>query len=285
MQAANRIAGLGYAVPGAVIAVGILVPVARLDNAIDAWMRAHFDVSTGLLLTGSIAALVYAYLVRFLTVALQTVEAGLTKITPSMDEAARSLGAGPVGTLVSVHGPLMRGSLLTAALLVFVDVMKELPATFVMRPFNFDTLAVHAYNLASRRAARRSVDVRAGDRRGEPGAADCIVAAHRPGGRHPRAGRRTHRRRARVTVQDDANPLFVADAVEYLLRVRLVLADRRDVERFGFERAHRFECRIVGRDVRHHRPFVVAVGEVILRFVAGEILEELDRGFLVRRVP
>ncbi len=148
-RAANRLAGLGYAIPGAVIAIGILVPVARLDNAIDAWMRAHFDVSTGLLLTGSIAALVYAYLVRFLAIALQTVEAGLTKITPSMDEAARSLGVGPLGTLVKVHGPLMWGSLLTAGLLVFVDVMKELPATFVMRPFNFDTLAVQAYNLAA----------------------------------------------------------------------------------------------------------------------------------------
>jgi len=149
VQAANRLAGLGYAIPGAVIAIGILVPVARLDNAIDAWMRAHFDISTGLLLTGSITALVYAYLVRFLAVALQTVEAGLTRITPSMDEAARSLGVGPVDTLIKVHGPLMRGSLLTAALLVFVDVMKELPATFVMRPFNFDTLAVQAYNLAA----------------------------------------------------------------------------------------------------------------------------------------
>ena len=106
-------------------------------------------VSTGLLLTGSITALVYAYLVRFLTVALQTVEAGLTKITPSMDEAARSLGVGPLGTLLRVHGPLMWGSLLTAGLLVFIDVMKELPATFVMRPFNFDTLAVQAYNLAA----------------------------------------------------------------------------------------------------------------------------------------
>ena len=148
-QAANRLAGLGYAVPGAVIAIGILVPVARFDNAVDAWMRANFDISTGLLLTGSIAALVYAYLVRFLTVASQTVEAGLTKITPSMDEAARSLGVGPIGTLVKVHAPLMRGSLLTAALLVFVDVMKELPATLVMRPFNFNTLAVHAYNLAT----------------------------------------------------------------------------------------------------------------------------------------
>ncbi|MBI4190619.1 MAG: iron ABC transporter permease [Betaproteobacteria bacterium] len=148
-RAANRLAGLGYAIPGAVIAIGILVPVARLDNAVDAWMRAHFDVSTGLLLTGSITALVYAYLVRFLAVALQTVEAGLTKITPSMDEASRSLGVGPFGTLIKVHGPMMRGSLLTAALLVFVDVMKELPATFVMRPFNFDTLAVQAYNLAA----------------------------------------------------------------------------------------------------------------------------------------
>ncbi len=149
VQTANRLAGLGYAIPGAVIAIGILVPVARLDNAVDAWMRAHFNLSTGLLLTGSIAALVYAYLVRFLTVALQTVEAGLTKITPSMDEAARSLGVGPVGTLVKVHSPLMWGSLLTAGLLVFIDVMKELPATFVMRPFNFDTLAVQAYNLAA----------------------------------------------------------------------------------------------------------------------------------------
>ncbi|MBI2292494.1 MAG: iron ABC transporter permease, partial [Betaproteobacteria bacterium] len=144
-RAANRLAGLGYAIPGAVIAIGILVPVARLDNAVDAWMRVHFDISTGLLLTGSITALVYAYLVRFLTVALQTVEAGLTRITPSMDEAARSLGVGPLGTLLKVHGPLMRGSLLTAGLLVFIDVMKELPATFVMRPFNFDTLAVQAY--------------------------------------------------------------------------------------------------------------------------------------------
>ena len=149
VRAANRLAGLGYAVPGAVIAIGILVPVARFDNALDAWMRASFGISSGLLLTGSIVALVYAYLVRFLTVALQTVEAGLTKITPSLDEAARSLGVGPAGALVKVHGPLMWGSLLTAALLVFVDVMKELPATFVMRPFNFDTLAVQAYNLAA----------------------------------------------------------------------------------------------------------------------------------------
>jgi len=147
--AANRIAALGYAVPGTVIAVGVLIPFALFDNALDAWLRARFGVSTGLLLTGSIAALVFAYLVRFLAVSLNTVEASLGKIKPSMDDAARSLGRGPAATLARVHAPLMWGSLLSAGLLVFVDVMKELPATLIMRPFNFDTLAVQAYNLAS----------------------------------------------------------------------------------------------------------------------------------------
>jgi iron(III) transport system permease protein len=103
----------------------------------------------GLLLTGGVAALVYAYLVRFFAVSLQAVEAGLSKITPNMDSAARSLGFGPAATLARVHVPLLWRSALTAGLLVCVDVMKELPATFVMRPFNFDTLAVQAYNLAS----------------------------------------------------------------------------------------------------------------------------------------
>ena len=145
---ANRIAGLGYAVPGAVIAVGILVPVTRLDNLIAGWAEAQFGVKLGLLFTGSIAALVYAYLVRFLAVALQTVEAGLTKVRPSMEDAARVLGLTPAQTLARVHIPILRGTLLTAGLMVFVDVMKELPATFAMRPFNFDTLAVQAYNMA-----------------------------------------------------------------------------------------------------------------------------------------
>ena len=102
-----------------------------------------------MLLTGGIAALVYAYLVRFLAVALQSVTSSLAKVTPSMDEAARSLGASQGETMRRVHLPILRGSLLTAALLVFVDVMKELPATLVMRPFNFDTLATQAYTLAS----------------------------------------------------------------------------------------------------------------------------------------
>jgi iron(III) transport system permease protein len=146
---ANRIAGLGYAVPGAVIAVGVLIPVTRLDHALAAAIEAATGTSPGLLLSGGIAALVYAYLVRFFAVSLQTIEAGLAKITFSMDCAARSLGLGPASTLARVHTPLLWRSALIAGLLVFVDVMKELPATFVMRPFNFDTLAVQAFNLAS----------------------------------------------------------------------------------------------------------------------------------------
>ncbi len=145
----NRLAMLGYAVPGAVIAVGVLIPAARVDHAIASLLQRLTGEDPGLLLTGSIVALVYAYLIRFLAVALQSVDAGLAKITPAMEEASRSLGQGPGLTLWRVHVPLLRPSLVTAALLVFVDVMKELPATLVMRPFNFDTLAVQAFNLAA----------------------------------------------------------------------------------------------------------------------------------------
>ncbi|MCK9983729.1 MAG: iron(III) transport system permease protein [Azoarcus sp.] len=145
----NRIVGLGYAVPGSVIAVGVLIPVTRLDHVISAWWQGVTGVNPGLVLTGGIAALVYAYLGRFLSVALHTVETSLGKITSSMDDASRSLGVGKWATLQRVHVPILRGSLLTAGLLVFVDVMKELPATLVMRPFNFDTLATQAHTLAS----------------------------------------------------------------------------------------------------------------------------------------
>lgn len=145
---ANRAASLGYAIPGAVIAVGVLVPLGRLDNWIADAIEAATGAKPGLLLTGTIVALVYAYLVRFLAVALQTVEAGLAKVTPRMDDAARSLGASPARALARVHAPLLASSLASAALLLFVDVMKELPATFALRPFNFDTLAIEAYNLA-----------------------------------------------------------------------------------------------------------------------------------------
>jgi iron(III) transport system permease protein len=149
VRIANRIAGLGYAVPGAVIAVGVLIPVTRLDHALAGLVEWATGISPGLMLTGGIAALVYAYLVRFFAVSLQTIDAGLARITPNMDAAARSLGLGPGATLLRVHAPLLWRSTVVAALLVFVDVMKELPATFVMRPFNFDTLAVQAFNLAS----------------------------------------------------------------------------------------------------------------------------------------
>lgn len=146
---ATQIATLGYAVPGAVIAVGILVPLGQFDNTVDAWSRSTFGVSTGLLLSGTIAALVFAYLVRFLAVGFGAVESSLERVKPSLDDAARCLGCGTVSTLQKVHLPLMRGGLLTGLILVFVDVMKELPATLIVRPFNFDTLAIRVYNLAS----------------------------------------------------------------------------------------------------------------------------------------
>jgi iron(III) transport system permease protein len=149
VSAAVRLAGLGYAVPGTVIAVGVIIPFAWLDNSVDAWMRAQLGISTGLILSGTLIALVFAYLVRFLAVALQTVEAGLGQIRPSMDEAGRSLGLRPGRVLARIHIPMLRGTLLTAVLLVFVDVLKELPATLILRPFNFNTLAVRAYELAS----------------------------------------------------------------------------------------------------------------------------------------
>ncbi len=145
----NRLVTLGYALPGSIIAVGILVPLAALDNQVDAFARSAFNISTGLLLTGSIAALIYAYAVRFSAVALNSVEAALATVTASMDHTARTLGAGVIGTLLRVHIPIIRGGLLTASLLLFVDIMKELPATLILRPFNFDTIAVQAFRLAS----------------------------------------------------------------------------------------------------------------------------------------
>ena len=143
------VASMGYAVPGTVIAVGVLLPFAWLDNTVDAWMREHFEISTGLLLSGTLFALVFAYTVRFLSVSTQAIDAGMGKIKHSMDDAGRSLGLSPFRVLKEIHFPLMKGTILTALLLVFVDVLKELPATLIMRPFNFNTLAVRAYEMAA----------------------------------------------------------------------------------------------------------------------------------------
>ena len=148
-SSAARIASVGYAIPGSVIAVGVLIPLGWLDSRLNLFMNERFGILPGLIFTGTMVALVYAYVVRFLAVSFNTVEASLGKITPSMDAVSRTLGVSAGATLRRVHLPIMRGSLLAAGILVFVDVMKELPATIILRPFDFDTLAVRAHELAS----------------------------------------------------------------------------------------------------------------------------------------
>jgi len=145
---AVQIAGLGYAIPGTVLALGLLIPLATFDNLVDSLVRGVFDVSTGLLLSGSVAALVLAYTIRFLAVSLGSVEAGLHRISPNLDAAARTLGQSSLSTLWRVHMPLLVPALGAGGLLVFVDSMKELPATLLLRPFNFETLATQVYNFA-----------------------------------------------------------------------------------------------------------------------------------------
>jgi iron(III) transport system permease protein len=146
---AVRASGFGYAVPGTVLAIGLLIPLAAFDNRVDAVLRATLGVSSGLLLSGSLFAITLAYVIRFLAVALAQVEAGLERVSPSLDAAARTLGESALSTLWRVHLPLLLAPLGAAALLVFVDCMKELPATLLLRPFNFETLATHVYDLAS----------------------------------------------------------------------------------------------------------------------------------------
>ncbi len=148
-SAISSITRLGYAVPGGVIAVGLLFPFAAIDNFLDAWMRSVFNISTGLLLTGSITLLILAYMTRFLAAAINAFEAGEVTISKNIDAAASTLGHSSISILWRVHMPILAPSLLTAALIVFVDVMKELPATLILRPFNWDTLAVQAHRLAA----------------------------------------------------------------------------------------------------------------------------------------
>ena len=151
-----RIVSLGYGFPGSVIAIGVLIPMAWLDYRIDDFMRNAFGISTGLIFTGGIAVVIFAYLVRFMALGLHSLQSSMGSLTPNLDAAAQSLGANWRRRLSMVHIPLITGGLLTGALLVFVDVMKELPATLILRPFNYDTLAVKAYELASDEALAAS---------------------------------------------------------------------------------------------------------------------------------
>ena len=144
-----RITSMGYAIPGTVLGIGVLIPLAGFDNAVDGFMRETFGISTGLLLSGSIAAVVFAYVVRFLAISFGTLESGLQKVTPNVAAAARTLGRGPVSAFFEVHLPLLRPALVAAGMLVFVDCMKELPATLILRPFDFETLATSVFVLAS----------------------------------------------------------------------------------------------------------------------------------------
>ncbi len=148
-QGAVRFVSLGYAVPGAVLALGVMLPLASLDRGIDAFARAEFGVSTGLIFSGTLFAVSAALTVRFLALAYGAIDAGLAKVTPNIDSAARTLGHGPAARLARVHLPIMRGSVLSGALLVFVDSMKELPMTLILRPFNYETLATNVYQYAS----------------------------------------------------------------------------------------------------------------------------------------
>ena len=146
---AVRLASVGYAVPGTVLGLGILVPLSGFDNGLDAFLRAQFGISTGLLLSGTVFAIMLGYAIRFLAISFGNLETGLERVTPSLSAAARTLGRGPLSTLLNIHIPLLRPAIGAGLLLVFVDCMKELPATLILRPFDFDTLATLVYALAS----------------------------------------------------------------------------------------------------------------------------------------
>ncbi|MEO1159742.1 MAG: iron ABC transporter permease, partial [Pseudomonadota bacterium] len=144
-----RLSTMGYAIPGTIIAVGILIPLGAFDNWLDGLARSWFGISTGLVLSGTVVALLFAYTVRFLAVANGSIETGFKRVPVHIDDVARTLGRTRRGVIAEVHLPLLRRSLLMSAAIVFVDVLKELPATLIIRPFNFDTLAVRVYQLAS----------------------------------------------------------------------------------------------------------------------------------------
>lgn len=149
ISAAVAMSSMGYALPGTIIAIGVIVPFSWLDHQLIAFAEHWLGIHVGLVFSGTLVALLFAYTVRFLAVSLGSVDSGLQKIKPNLDQAASLLGYRPLKVLRKIHIPLLSGSLLTALLIVFVDVLKELPATLILRPFNFNTLAVRAYELAS----------------------------------------------------------------------------------------------------------------------------------------
>ncbi len=143
-------ATIGYAIPGAVLAVGIVAPLGYIDRLLDVAATQLLGMpSVGLLLGGTVVSLIVGYTVRFMALGYRTMDAGLARITPGIEGAARTLGASPLRSLAEVHFPLLRPSVITAALLVFVDTMKELPLTLILRPFDYDTLATFVYRYAS----------------------------------------------------------------------------------------------------------------------------------------
>ena len=156
MRAVTRIATLGYAVPGAVLAVGIFIPVAWLDNQLILLARGLFARDVGLLIQGTILIMLLAYVSRFLAVAHNPIEAAMHRVAPHIDEAARGLGLGRLATVWRVHLPMLRGGLFTAVILVFVEVMKEMPITLMLRPFGWDTLAVRIFEMTSEGEWRRA---------------------------------------------------------------------------------------------------------------------------------
>ncbi len=145
----SRTASLGYAVPGAVLAVGVVIPLASFDNAIDGFLRTNFGVSSGLIFSGTVFALIITYVIRFLAISIGSIESSFSKIPTSIDMASRTLGHPPLRSLRLHHLPLIKSGIFTAGLIVFVDCMKELPVTLLLRPFNFETLATHVYLFAS----------------------------------------------------------------------------------------------------------------------------------------
>ncbi|NRA41514.1 MAG: iron ABC transporter permease, partial [Pseudomonadales bacterium] len=143
------LAGLGYALPGTIIAIGVMIPFTMLDKGLNAISESLFSVSPGLIFSGSLFILVFAYLIRFLPIALGSLQTAMQTIDPALDDAAQNLGETKPRIIAKVHLPLIKSSLFAAALLVFVDTLKELPATLALRPFNFNTLAVRSFELAN----------------------------------------------------------------------------------------------------------------------------------------